>query len=222
MVLLAIDTATRNIGLALHSGTELLAEHMWHTKGFHTVELAPEIALMLRRAQRSVADITAIAVASGPGSFTGLRIGMALGKGLCIAHNLKMVSVPTLDILASAQPEKEQVMFAVIQAGRKRIAGAWYESRAEGWVRTNESMTMTWEEFIEGIDVEIFICGEIGSRGRDLLKEIDLVTISSPAGNVRRPGILAELAWKRIQTGDTDDPVTMAPLYLKSRSVPEG
>jgi hypothetical protein len=83
-------------------------------------------------------------------------------------------------------------------------------------------MTMTWEEFIEGIDVEIFICGEIGSRGRDLLKEIDLVTISSPAGNVRRPGILAELAWKRIRTGDTDDPVTMAPLYLKSRSVPEG
>jgi tRNA threonylcarbamoyladenosine biosynthesis protein TsaB len=218
-MLLGIDTATRNVGLALHTGTELLAEHMWVTRGYHTVELAPEIALMLRKANRSVSELSAIAVASGPGSYTGLRIGMALGKGLSLAHNLKMISIPTLDILAVAQPAMERPMFAFIQAGRGRIAGAWYESIGSGWDQVGETGTMSMDELVKTLDQEIYLCGEFTSQDRSLLAENEWVTMASPADCVRRPGILADLAWERIRAGEIEDPKAIVPHYLPSRSV---
>lgn len=218
-MLLGIDTATRNVGLALHTGTEILAEHMWVTRGYHTVELAPEIALMLRKANRSVSELGVIAIASGPGSYTGLRIGMALGKGLCLAHNLKMISIPTLDILARAQPAMERPMFAFIQAGRRRIAGAWYESIGGGWDQVGEMGTMTMGELVEKLDQEIYLCGEFGAQDRALLAENEWVAMASPADCVRRPGVLAELAWERIRSGEIDDPAAIVPHYLPSRSI---
>jgi tRNA threonylcarbamoyladenosine biosynthesis protein TsaB len=220
-VLLAIDTATKSIGLALHNGSELLAEHFWVTRGYHTVELAPEIALMLRRAHRSVADLTAVAVAIGPGSYTGLRIGMALAKGLVLAHNLRLLGISTLDIIARSQPPSELSMFTVIQAGRKRISGVWYEVGSHGWEVQGEPVNLTWAELVSLIDRETIICGEVGNTGRTALEEVELVHITPPALSVRRPGILAELAWERMRSGELDDPATLTPIYLKSRSIGE-
>ena len=218
MVLLAIDTATKSIGLALHNGTELQAEHFWVTRGFHTVELAPEIALILRRARRSVADLTAVAVAKGPGSYTGLRIGMALAKGLALAHNLRLVGISTLDIIARGQPPSESPLFTVIQAGRKRISGVWYEFGQNGWEVQGEPENLLWEELIPRIDRETIICGEVGEVGHAALEDIGLAKITLPAQSVRRPGILAELGWERMRLGDIDDPATLAPIYLQTRS----
>lgn len=217
-MLLAIDTATKSIGLALHNGSELLAEHFWVTRGFHTVELAPEIALMLRRAGRTVADLTAVAVVKGPGSYTGLRIGMALAKGLALAHNLRLLGISTLDVIAHGQPSSEYRMFTVIQAGRKRISGAWYEFGASKWEAVSEARNMVWNELIEQIDEKSIICGEVGESGRILFTENDLISLTLPAMSVRRPGILAELGWERLRLGDLDDPATLAPIYLQSRS----
>jgi len=216
-MLLAIDTATRSIGLAIHSGDELLAEHVWLTKGYHTVELAPEIALMLRRADRQISDITAIAVAKGPGSYTGLRIGMALGKGLCLVHNLKMVAIPTLHIIVHAQPMRKEKLVVVITAGRRRIAALWYKWGSRGWETKSEPENTTWDELVSSLDEKTFICGEIGKHVRNKLEEEDLVILSSPAQSLRRPGVLAELAWTRIHSGEIDDPATLAPIYLQPR-----
>lgn len=218
-MLLAIDTATQSIGLALHSGEELLAEHVWLTKGYHTVELAPEIALMLRRADRQISDITAIAVAKGPGSYTGLRIGMALGKGLSLVHNLKMVAIPTFHIIAYAQPERKEKLVAVISAGRKRIAASWYKWGSRGWESKSEPDNTTWDELVADLDERTFICGEIGTQVRKKLEEQDLAILSSPAQSLRRPGVLAELGWTRIHAGEIDDPATLAPIYLQPQDV---
>jgi tRNA threonylcarbamoyladenosine biosynthesis protein TsaB len=84
-VLLALDTSTRNIGVALYDGLRVLGETVWASDGFHTVELAPAVAETLMRAGLQMKDLGALAVATGPGSFTGLRIGMALGKGIALA-----------------------------------------------------------------------------------------------------------------------------------------
>jgi tRNA threonylcarbamoyladenosine biosynthesis protein TsaB len=217
-VLLAIDTATKSIGLALHSGSELLAEHFWITRGYHTVELAPEIALMLRRAGRTVADLTAVAVVKGPGSYTGLRIGMAVAKGLALAHNLRMLGISTLDVIAQGQPPSDSPMFTVIQAGRKRISGVWYAYGPERWEVISEPSNMVWAELIDQIEENTIICGEVGERGRSLFAENDHATLTLPAMSVRRPGILAELGWERLRRGDIDDPATLTPIYLQSRS----
>jgi len=81
-MLLAIDTSTRTLSLALHDGDQILAETTWRTANYHTVELTPSIASMLGQGSVAPADLKAIAVALGPGSFTGLRIGLAAAKGL--------------------------------------------------------------------------------------------------------------------------------------------
>jgi tRNA threonylcarbamoyl adenosine modification protein YeaZ len=103
-LLLAIDTASRLISLALHDGCRLNFEATWHTANNHTIELAPAIQRALAQTQITAADLTAVAVSQGPGSFTGLRIGLGMAKGLAMAQPIALVAVPTLDILAAGIP----------------------------------------------------------------------------------------------------------------------
>lgn len=220
-MLLAIDTATRTVGIALHDGHELLAEHLWTSDGHHTVQLAPEIALMLRRAAVSTANLTAVVVAKGPGSYTGLRIGMALAKGLVLAHNLRMVGIPTLDIVAHVQPERLEPMLSVIRAGRGRLAGVWYKWGQMGWEWLDGPENLTWDDIVEDLEEETYICGEIGAEGRAALKDEPLALIATPALSVRRPGVLAELGWQKLRSGEVDDPHTLAPIYLPSKGIKE-
>jgi tRNA threonylcarbamoyladenosine biosynthesis protein TsaB len=217
-LILAIDTATRAMGIALHNGHEILAEHTWITRGYHTVQLAPEIALMLRRAEMTAVNLTAVAVSKGPGSYTGLRIGMALAKGLALVHNLRMVGIPTLDIVAYSQPPRAEPMLAVLEAGRGRVAGMWYKWGSTGWEGLDEPENMTWEEIQENLEETTYICGEISNKGRALLEDDSLALISPPALSVRRPGVLADLGLQKIRSGMVDDPSLLAPIYLPPRS----
>jgi tRNA threonylcarbamoyladenosine biosynthesis protein TsaB len=217
-LLLAIDTATRSIGIALHDGHEIIAENHWVSRGYHTVQLAPEIALMLRRADLTAANLTAIAVAKGPGSYTGLRIGMALGKGLALTHNLPMIGVPTLDIIAYHQPQRLEPMLVVIEAGRGRKAVMWYKWGSGSWQGLNGPENMTWGEILENLEEETYICGEIDAKGRAFFKDEPLAILASPALSVRRPGVLAELGWQKIRGGMVDDPSVLAPIYLSPRN----
>ncbi|HRE29770.1 MAG TPA: tRNA (adenosine(37)-N6)-threonylcarbamoyltransferase complex dimerization subunit type 1 TsaB, partial [Anaerolineales bacterium] len=83
-MILAIDTATRVISLALHRGDRLVAEHTWRTENVHTVELAPQVAVLLAQARVNPPELDALAVCLGPGSYTGVRIGLAYAKGLAL------------------------------------------------------------------------------------------------------------------------------------------
>ena len=105
-MLLAVDTSTRTVGVALYDGSQVLSESVWTSRDYHTVELAPAVARVLARAGIAVANLQALAVATGPGSFTGLRVGLALVKGLSLAAHLPVLGIPSLDVLAEAQPVK--------------------------------------------------------------------------------------------------------------------
>ena len=99
-MILAIDTATQYAGLALYNQDGIYTEESWYAGRNHTVELMPRIIRILKLANLKVAALTALAVSLGPGSFTGLRIGLATAKGLALPHKLPVVGVPTLDIVA--------------------------------------------------------------------------------------------------------------------------
>ena len=111
-MLLAVDTSTLWIGLALYDESRVLAENIWHTENHHTIELVPSIENLLKRCKVSPADLQALAVATGPGSFTSLRISLAVVKGLALACHLPVVGIPSLDILAAAQPQGDTTLFA--------------------------------------------------------------------------------------------------------------
>jgi len=214
-VLLAIDTSTRTIGLALYDGARVLCESTWTSVDYHTVELAPAIDEALRRAVVSPKEIEALAVASGPGSFTGLRIGMALAKGMALLHRRPIIGVPTLDILASAQPLLDIPLVAVLRAGRGRLAVGWYTAEDSAWRSSKEIAVWTPQELADQIRQPVYVCGELTEVERVWISRVcPEVILASAAQSLRRAGYLAELAWKRWKTGKTDDPASLSPIYL--------
>jgi tRNA threonylcarbamoyladenosine biosynthesis protein TsaB len=214
-ILLALDTSTRAMGVALYDGSSVLCESVWTSMNHHTVELAPVVADALRRAGVPTSELEAIGVAIGPGSFTGLRIGLALAKGLALARRLPLVGIPTLDILATAQPVREIGLVALLQAGRDRLASEWYRATHGAWTSTGESSVLTVDELAERIQQPTWVCGELSAEERRLLgRKRKNILLASPAQSLRRPSYLAELAWRRWQAGQVDDPVTLSPRYL--------
>jgi len=219
-MLLALDTATQRIGIALHDGHSILSECTWVGSRRQSVELAPEVALTLRRAGITPRALSGVAVAIGPGSFTGLRIGVALAKGLSLAHNLPLVGVPTLDILAWGQPRRDEPMLAILHAGRGRIAGVWYKWKASGWQATTEPDVMTWLELRDRLESPTYVCGELDEDGREALANHARAKLAPPALCVRRPGVLAEIAWHKIRSGWDVHPAQVVPVYLRTSGEP--
>ena len=125
-MILALDTATRWTGLALHDGKRVVAEQGWSSKYTQTVELTPAVDRLLATADVKVADLRAIAVAIGPGSYTSLRVGLAVAKGLSLAHQIPLIGVPTLDIISAAIGLRTGSLVVVVEAGRKRVIAGTY------------------------------------------------------------------------------------------------
>lgn len=214
-MLLAVDTSTQLMGLALYDGARVVSEMVWETRNHHTVELAPALQGLFMRSGVATSDLQALAVALGPGSFTGLRIGLAVVKGLALAMHLPVVGVPTLDVLAASQPAAEVPLAAVLRAGRGRLAVGWYNHDQTAWQAEGEARVFTMEEFQRSIHKPTLVCGELGLEERQALaRKRRNVQLASPAASLRRPSYLAELAWQRWQAGQVDEVVSLSPIYL--------
>lgn len=214
-MLLAIDTSTREVGVALYDGNQVISEMMWLSHQYHTIELAPTISALLERAGMTAQDIKVLAVALGPGSYTGLRIGLALAKGMALAGHLALVGVPSLDILAVAQPIANKPLVAVLQAGRGRLAAGWYRNHSGTWIADGQLRIQRVQDLAASVKSPTIVCGELTAEERRILgRKRKNVILASPAQSLRRPSYLAELGWIRWQRGETDDPATLAPEYL--------
>ena len=214
-MLLAVDTSTAQVGLALYDGAQVIGEYAWRSGQRHTVELAPAISELLTRCGITMDDIRAVGIALGPGSFTSLRVGLSLVKGLALSRHIPLVGIPTLDILAAAQAASKLSLGVAIQAGRGRFALGWYKSSRNGWQEKAEARVVTVEKLIDEIKSPSILCGEFTAEDRErLAKENVNIRLASPAQSVRRPAVLAELAWARWQAGHVDDEAALAPIYL--------
>lgn len=216
-MILAIDTATNWIGLALHDGAEVLGEFGWRSRRTQTIELAPAVAQLWSRAGVTAADVQAVAVAIGPGSYTGLRVGLALAKGIALGHNLPLIGVPTLDIVAAAIRRLDTDLVALAEAGRTRLwAGQYQWSDKKGWEPNDDPVLTTWEELLGRLQVPVAFAGEISSASAKLIRRSNRSAhIVSPAGSVRRAAILAEIGHQRLKAKKVSDANTLAPLYLR-------
>lgn len=115
-MLLAIDTASQYASIAVHDGQRLLVEETWLANQDHTRTLLPHIQRALVDTNTGIEALTAIAVALGPGSFNGLRVGLSTAKGLAIARGLPLTGASTLELLALEYGQAEVAM----NAGRGR------------------------------------------------------------------------------------------------------
>lgn len=215
-MLLAVDTSTKTMGLALYQEDYLIYEAVWHSENYHTIQLAPAIQTAVEQANLTFDDLEAVAVAIGPGSFTGLRIGMALAKGLALARKIPIIGVPSLDIVAASHPLQDIPLVAVLQAGRERLAVDWYMAEKKSWKSRNELEVLTPDVLNEKLVTPTIVCGELSAAERQAVRRNNRknALLASPAWSVRRPAILAEIAWSRWQKGQLDEPATLAPIYV--------
>lgn len=215
-MLLAIDTATNQASVALHDGFRVRVEYTWEAPRRQTSELAPRLAAAMEQVGLSPKRLSGLAVTKGPGSFTGLRIGMSVAKGLALAQNLPVTAIPTLDAVAAGQSRDRRRLGAVLQAGRGRIAVAFYRWQGGGWRVQDAPRLTTWEDLVEELMEPTLFCGEIDRTGADAIATLDDRAVLLPAAwRVRRAGFLAELGWQRLNQGAADDPSTLTPIYLK-------
>lgn len=216
-MLLALDTSTSWNSLALFDGTFLLYEATWETQHHHTVELAPGIERVFSQTQTSQTDLTGVVVALGPGSFTSLRIGVAMAKGLAFALNIPLVGIPSLDVIASAQPLDERPMVAVLHAGRQRLACLTYAVKDGAWVAQGEPVVLDAKDLVKTIESPTLICGELSEDARTIIgRRWKNAVIIPPERCLRRAGYLAALGWARLSAGEFDDPISLSPIYLST------
>ncbi len=223
-MLLAIDTATRLLSLALHDGDRLLAESTFAVGRKHSAVLALLIKQMLTQTDTATSDITSLAVSVGPGSYTGLRIGVALAKGMAAARDLPLVPVTTLDTIAAAAgaANRSLPLIAAVPAGRSRVIWAVYNCEGDAWRISGEMKLGSWDELLAACDMPCTLTGEIDKDG---LQKVHMardaggrITLLSPAERFRRAGYMAQIAWKGLRHDDNRSyPADQVmPIYLKS------
>jgi tRNA threonylcarbamoyladenosine biosynthesis protein TsaB len=213
-MILAVDTSTPQIGVALYDGARVLAESLWVSKARHTVELAPTVEKMLQQTGLAISQVTALGVALGPGSFTALRVGLSFVKGLALSRNLPLIGIPTLDVVAAPVAVDKRPLACLLPAGRGRLALSWYHAHHNGWQAAGSPLVTTAETVSAETASPVILAGDLSAVERQLLSKSENITLVSPALSTRRPGILAELAWVRLQAGQMNDIHTLAPLYL--------
>ncbi len=216
-IVLAVDTATRIAGLALYSQGGVLAEETWHTRGNHTVEFMPAVARMTARQKVRPQDLGGLVVSTGPGSFTGLRIGLAVAKGMALALNIPLVGVATLDSVAYAHAPLRLPAWAVVTAGRGRYAAAMYRTQRGELKRVTPYQIAHLEALEPHEHRKTLYCGELSGAAVEKLRASfsDLAVLPTSAALLRRPAFLAELGWQRLAAGEQDDVATLAPIYLQ-------
>ena len=230
---LSIDTSTRTAGIALSKEGRAVGEMVWRAEYNHTTQLMPSIEYLMGQAGAKPKDLTAIIVAIGPGSYSGLRVGISAAKGLAMALGIPMAGVNTLLLEAYPFLTAGLPVQPLLDAGRSEISTTRFRwiAGAAG-LETLEPAIMPIDALCDAIREPTLFCGEYLPAIRAVISErLGARAICPPdSALVRRPSCLAELGWQRLQRGEGEDPASIQPVYLrppsitqpKSRASPQG
>jgi len=213
--ILSIDTSSSQGGIALYDG-RTLSTRSWPADHSHTITLLSEIHHLLDRAEVRVRDLAAVAIATGPGAFTGLRVGFGVAKGFHLATGVPLIGIPTLDATALAFTACGTPIVAVVGAGRGRLVWARYETCAEGLNQSRSPRNGTVSELVEELRAAgpVLVTGEIDADQAGFIDRCDGVSLPPAPLRGRHPGALAELALRRWRAGSIDEARALEPVYL--------
>jgi tRNA threonylcarbamoyladenosine biosynthesis protein TsaB len=238
MLLLALDTSTRQASIALCSENELYGEYSWHVGNNHSVELLESIRHLLAECQVTFQDLDAIAVATGPGSFNGVRVALATAKALAFSLQKSLIGVPTLDVIAAQQQQWRGPVCAVLEAGRSELYASCYlfdeQHTDTGDLiytlrRVSDYLLLAPSQLAHHLqaqgqidqNVPLLFAGELSVASRQTLyasmQEKSRFVYGMQAS--RQASLLARLAVQRLREGKEDDPLVIEPLYLRRPSI---
>lgn len=211
--LLAIDSSTSITGLALYDG-DSCSELIWNAGRHQTTELSTEMMHLLALAGLELRDVQAVAVAIGPGSFNGLRVGLSVAKGLCYGLGIPIVGVGTLDIAAYPHSGSRSPIRAFVRAGRGRAIFADFRHRNGRWTRTTDLRNESLDSIAAQLAERTIIVGDMPSSLVERLEAEPHAVIPGSALRMRRPSYLAEIGYHRWMANDIDSVELLEPVYI--------
>jgi len=218
-MILAINTSTLQFSLALLSESGgLIAEHLMTEGKGHFRNLMPALHFLLSSSEREIHDVTCIAVATGPGSFTGLRIGLSLSKGLCHALRVPIVGISTLEALALQAPSAGLPIVPLLHSRKGEVFAARFVwENISGLKRTGED---TWVRFDDlpllFQEPSLFVGNDYPTQGTRLKKLPGESVLLAPVHCwCLRASSVGSLAIEKFLHGDPDDPYALSPVYLR-------
>jgi tRNA threonylcarbamoyladenosine biosynthesis protein TsaB len=215
--ILAVDTATRSCSVAVRVGERLAAEMAVVSDRTHCVHLMRMIRETLHLANLTLAALDGLAVSIGPGSFTGLRIGISTVQGLALAGGKACVGVSSLEALAAACLPGSLKIWALMDARQGEVYAGHYRERAGSLERLAPERVLPLEAVLRAIDSPHLFVGDGALRHQARIREIlgDLAGFAMPEQHFPRAATLARLAQPRLEGQPTFDPGLLGARYLR-------
>ncbi len=220
MKVLAVDTSSTVAAVAVIDNTRLLGEYILNHKKTHSQKLIPMIKELMDNMELSFRDIDVYAASSGPGSFTGLRIGITSIKSIAYAVKKPVVSVPTLDALAYNIPINESLVCPIMDARNNQVYTAVYKREKDRQIKITEYLGLPVAELVEiikGKNRNTVFVGDAVEIHRDFLKEQLMEKCEIAPANLllQRASSVAQLALLDASSGKIESPFDMVPFYLR-------
>lgn len=214
MLILGIETASCAGGAALVEDTRIIAEHYSIAPMTHAERLLPVIDTLLRDCGANINDVDLIAVSIGPGSFTGLRIGMATAKGLAFSARKPIVGVPTLDAFVQLHVPSPTRIMPILDARKGEVFIALYDG--DGRKLTSE-VNLKPDILAKNMKEEsaLLIIGDGARKYREIFEKVSGIKFSPPELDDPRPGTVAIVARQLFLEGKVQDVDSLTPLYIR-------
>jgi tRNA threonylcarbamoyladenosine biosynthesis protein TsaB len=217
MLILALDTATEKGSLALAAPDRLLGELSLECPGAYLTRLLPGLQALLEQTGRRLPDLGAIAVSTGPGNFTGLRIGLATAKGLAWSLGRPLVPVPTMEVLAAQVPCRTQTIGVLLDAKRNELFWGLFSCLEDQPRTLEEPRRLPVAALPPRLRPPLMLTGPGLTAYGDFLKDLlsPGTSLAPPESWFPRAATVARLARRRLEEGRTAAPEQLVPSYLR-------
>ena len=219
MLLLSFETSAKAASVALMEETRLLGESYQNTGLTHSQTLMVMAEDLLKQCSRAAADVTHVAVAAGPGSFTGVRIGVAAAKGFAWGKELPCYGVSTLEAMALQLGVYEGIVCCVMDARRAQVYNALFRAEGGKLTRLTEDRAIALADLaqeLKNAELPVFLVGD-GSNlcYNTLVKDVPSLVLPPEHRMHQRAGGVALAALEKIRAGESGDANALTPNYLR-------
>ena len=223
MLVLAFDTATPVGSVALVDDEKILVSRYFDVGLQHSQRLFMEIEEALATADCTFAEVDAVSVTKGPGSFTGLRIGMSTAKGLCLARNLTLVTVSTLESLAARLPYARYPVCTMLNARKSQVYTALYDT-GDGYPQKLDPPRAVEPAVVlaERDGTPTIYTGDGVDAYSELVAQCAQAVLAPNACARPEAGIVGWLALRKLKAGESEDAATVEPEYLRGPDIKVG
>lgn len=220
MKVLAIDASGVAASVAILEDENLVSEYMVHYKLTHSQTLLPMIDEVCKMVDVDLTTIDTIAVTSGPGSFTGLRISAGTAKGMALALDIPIVGIPTLDAIANNIPYTENIICPIMDARREQVYTALYRWQGDTLERLTEHLVIHIDEVIDMIakyNKSVIFLGDATMVYKERINDKlgEKANFAPPALRLQRAATVAQLGMEEFKKGNTTPHMEFAPTYLR-------